>query len=211
MRVSDHPTQPIVPSVTEEIRRWPAGDPGTPIVEYQAPEVSSGVIVPGVIVPEAAAMSHASERFSTPPMVHPAITRRDVEDRPIPAAVPEVWEYSTSLTSPRLPFTASVIARPITTMSSRPRESSGMATAALVTGVVSLPLALVGVGAILGFIAMVLGTTALVRIGTSRNAVAGSTRHRGTGRAITSLVLGTGSIVVGAPILLVILAIAAIL
>ncbi|MDL9944907.1 hypothetical protein QSJ19_04765 [Gordonia sp. ABSL11-1] len=206
MRVSDHPTQPIVPSVTEEIRRWPAGDSGTPIVEYQAPEVSSGVIVP-----EAAAVSHASGRFSTPPMVHPAITRRDVEDRPIPAAVPEVWEYAIPYTSPRLPVTASVVAGPITTMSSRPRESSGMATAALVTGVVSLPLALIGVGAVLGFIAMVLAATALVRIGTSRNAVTGSTRHRGTGRAIASLVLGTGSIVVGAPILLVILAIAAIL
>lgn len=204
MRVSDHPTQPIVPSVTEEIRRWPAGDPGTPIVEYHASEVVSGTV--------AAAMTPESQRFSVQPSVPASITRRDIEDRPIPAAVPEIWEYTGPVTSPRLPpVAAPITAGSMPMISPRPRESSAMATAALVTSVVSLPLALVGVGAVLGLIAMIVGVTALVQIGVSRNAVVGSTRHRGTGRAITSLVLATGSIVVGAPILLVMLAIAAIL
>ncbi|WP_187587494.1 hypothetical protein [Gordonia sp. OPL2] len=211
--MSEHPTQPIVPSVTEEIRRWPAGDPGTPIVEYHASEVVSGAVVSGAVAPDAAVMTPQSQRFSVQPPVPASITRRDIEDRPIPAAVPEIWEYTGPVTSPRLPpVAAPITAGSMPMMSPRPRESSAMvATAALVTSVVSLPLALVGVGAVLGLIAMIVGVTALVQIGVSRNAVVGSTRHRGTGRAITSLVLATGSIVVGAPILLVILAIAAIL
>lgn len=80
---------------------------------------------------------------------------------------------------------------------------SGWATAALTVGLVAVPLSLVGVGAILGVLAVGLGVGGVVH--------AGGAAHRGKGRAVTGIILGAGSAVVGTPILLVMLGLLALL
>jgi hypothetical protein len=76
------------------------------------------------------------------------------------------------------------------TGAAQPEASSGMAIAALVTGILSIPLLLAfGLGAVLGIVAVVLGIIALRRAGRG----AGS----GRGMAIGGIVTGAISIVLG--------------
>jgi hypothetical protein len=66
------------------------------------------------------------------------------------------------------------------------------------------------VGAILGFIATTLGVIALVQIASGRRPTPEPNRYRGTGRAVAGTVAGIASMIIGAPILLVILMVLAI-
>ncbi|MGC4933557.1 DUF4190 domain-containing protein [Gordonia sp. DT30] len=90
-----------------------------------------------------------------------------------------------------------VIARPHTAGPvSYPRtRTTPAATASMVCGLAAVPLTVaLGLGGLLGVVAVVLG---LVSIRTIRR----EPGCRGTGQALTGVVLGTGSAVIGLPIL----------
>jgi hypothetical protein len=71
------------------------------------------------------------------------------------------------------------------------QPTSGMAVTALVLGIVSLPLACVGVGLITGIIALILGIIAMGKTGEPPYAM------KGKGMAIAGLVLGIASVLIG--------------
>lgn len=80
------------------------------------------------------------------------------------------------------------------------RPVAPAASLALTTGLISIPLTLVlGLGAILGLVAVVSGVIGVKQV---RRAPA---ERKGTGRAITGIMTGAGSMVVGGPILLLVL------
>ena len=84
-------------------------------------------------------------------------------------------------------------------------HTSGWANAALIGGLVSVPLVLLlGIGGVLGVLAVILGVVGVRQV--RREPLA-----RGNGRAITGIVLGTGSAVIGIPILALVLTIGALL
>ncbi|AZG48360.1 DUF4190 domain-containing protein [Gordonia insulae] len=196
MRVTDHPTQPIPPAVTDRILTWPppqdTGDFGA-VGSARLPEVTT----PAVSAPAA----------PEPAVALPAHTR--VVDGPLPP-LGEVWDLPTPGT-----------VRPLGPVPGHPstrRPTVAAATAGLVTSLVSLPLALIGIGAVVGLIGVVLGIVGLVQISSRKRMAAGQAgirqadvaRTRGTGRAVAAIIMGTASVVVGAPILLVILALMAV-
>ncbi|MGV9713841.1 DUF4190 domain-containing protein [Gordonia sp. NPDC003424] len=125
---------------------------------------------------------------------------RMVED-PIPEAG-DFWEL------------ANVDPLPMTAYEAAPREytarpvrsrASGASSAALAAGIAAVPLSIVGIGAVLGLVAIVLG------VGGIRQVARTPVQYHGNGRAITGIVLGTCSVVVGTPILLLFAGLAALL
>ncbi len=71
------------------------------------------------------------------------------------------------------------------------RPTSGLATTAMVLGIISLPLACLGIGIVTGIVALILGIMALGRTGDPPYA------QKGKGLAITGLTLGGTSILLG--------------
>ncbi|NKY64874.1 DUF4190 domain-containing protein [Gordonia rubripertincta] len=216
MRV-DIPTQPFPPAITERHERWPAvndlddnslrADPaGTPATPEPQPEHSAPAPSPR------------------------AVTRVETRVRPAPtdhAALPPVgdfWDLRNSAEqSPALAGTSGAPARlstrrPVPFISSRPfvpsRPSAALqplpyaapavrrtvtpaASLALTTGLIAIPMTLaLGLGAILGVVAIISGIVGVKQVNR-----APATR-KGTGRAVTGIVCGVGSVVVGGPILL---------
>ncbi|WHU48354.1 DUF4190 domain-containing protein [Gordonia sp. L191] len=79
------------------------------------------------------------------------------------------------------------------------------ATAAVVCGVASVPLTLaLGIGGVLGILAIISGVAAVRTIRRTPG-------MRGTGRAVASIVMGTGSALVGLPILALVLMVGSLL
>ncbi|ASR04556.1 DUF4190 domain-containing protein [Gordonia rubripertincta] len=209
MRV-DIPTQPFSPAVTERHERWPAvndlDDNSLPVTPDAAVEVTP-----------------PAER-STPASAPRPATRVETRPRPGPddhAALPPVGDFwglqnsveeSPAISSPSsapawpsgrrpLPFVGArptPIVRPLPyTPPAARRTVAPAASLALTTGLIAIPMTLVlGLGAILGMVAIVAGIVGIKQI--SRAPV----NRKGTGRAVTGIVCGVGSVVVGGPILL---------
>lgn len=192
MRV-DIPTQPFSPAITERHERWPAvndlDDNSLPTDPADAPAPSAP----------------RSERSAPVSPARP-VTRVETRVRPAPeehAALPPVgdfWDLENSapppvtFTNPRpgpvvrpLPYSPPVVHRTV----------APAASLALTTGVIAIPMTLVlGLGAILGMIAIISGIVAIKQVNRT------PATRKGTGRAVTGIVCGTGSVVVGGPILL---------
>ncbi len=116
------------------------------------------------------------------------------------APIPEVGDYIGPISEP---IPTAYLAPPTMETASAmgpfiaPQRSSGMSTAALVLALMSVPLLLLfGLGAIPGFAAIGLGIAGVRQV--SRNPQA----YRGSGRAVTGIIVGTGSVIIGAPFLL---------
>ncbi|WP_287015701.1 DUF4190 domain-containing protein [Gordonia sp. (in: high G+C Gram-positive bacteria)] len=201
MRETDHPTESIPPALTDRIARWPLEN-----IDTQLPETGESTIETLRDRPGATDESAAVPGSMWPPSAMnaswPLSASSSANDAPLPP-VADVW------------YPAPVMAtdsRHLNTngMNAPAQPSSRMATTALITSMISLPLALVGVGAILGFIATTLGVIALVQIASGRRPAPEPNRYRGTGRAVAGTVAGIASMIIGAPILLVILMVLAI-
>ncbi|MYR08768.1 hypothetical protein GTV32_21725 [Gordonia sp. SID5947] len=183
MRVTEHPTQPIDAPITDRHLRWPPSEDH----EQTAfePQSSAATRVDGPL-PRVGELWDLPAHTVDPTWSDPA--------------------WSAAAAHQHLPAhaTGTRFALP-PGHRQRKRPAPGTATAAVVASSVSLPLALLGIGAILGFVGVVLGIAAVVQIGS------GPERRQGTGRAVTAIVAGTASVIVGTPILLVILAVLAVI
>ncbi|MCZ0914453.1 DUF4190 domain-containing protein [Gordonia amicalis] len=208
MRV-DIPTQPFSPAITERHERWPAVN-----------DLDDNSL-PGASDPAVEAAPPAEHQ--TPGPSRPA-TRVETSARPAPtdhAALPPVgdfWDLQNSVDqNPALGFAASTPVRPSTRLpapilGSRPtptlrplpyppptvrRTVAPAASLALTTGLIAVPMTLVlGLGAILGMVAIVAGIVGMKQVNRA------PVTYKGTGRAVTGIVCGAGSAVVGGPILL---------
>lgn len=179
---TDQPTHPIAPTATDRHVRWPQHNDDAPIVE--AASIVEAAPVP-VIEPV------------TPITRFPLRGSRD--EGPLPA-VGEYWTAEYWTADDWTPGHVGTVDEPV-----RYPHTSGWATAALISGLVSVPLVLLlGIGGILGVLAVILGVVGVRQI--RRDPLA-----RGTGRAITGIVVGTGSAVIGIPILALVLTIGSLL
>lgn len=185
MRV-DNPTHEITPAVTDRHVRWPAVND----LDEPSQTVEPAPVRPATRV-ETRMRVIASEHAALPPvgdfwdLQNPD---RFVSSAVYPALAPQPFALP-----PR------AYAMPIPTG----RTVAPAASLALTTGLLSVPGILVfGLGALLGMIAVVSGAVALRQINR-----APTTRY-GTGRAVAGIITGTGSVLVGGPILLVVLLLA---
>ncbi|TSD97817.1 DUF4190 domain-containing protein [Gordonia rubripertincta] len=209
MRV-DIPTQPFSPAITERHERWPAvndlDDNSLPVAADAAVEATP-----------------PAER-STPGSAPRPATRVETRTRPRPgdhAALPPVgdfWGLQNSVEERPAPDSASSapawpsVRRPVPFIGSRQtpivrplpyappaarRAVAPAASLALTTGLIAIPMTLVlGLGAILGMVAIVSGIVGIKQVNRA------PVNRKGTGRAVTGIVCGVGSVVVGGPILL---------
>ena len=124
-------------------------------------------------------------------------TRDTSRDTPLP----EVGDYWDLAHAERVILTPTVIptVHPVPLASqvpARPRTSP-LTTASLVTALAAFPLIpVLGIGGVVGLLSMVLGAAGVRQI--HRH----PTRYRGSGRAVTGIVLGTIAAVIGIPIIL---------
>ncbi len=193
MRV-DIPTQPFSPAITERHERWPAVND---LDDNSLP-----------VAPDAAVEATPPAERSTPGSAPRPATRVETRTRPRPgdhAALPPVgdfWGLQNSVEqSPVLPFVTSrptSIVRPLPYSPPAVRRTvAPAASLALTTGLIAIPMTLVlGLGAILGLVAIVSGIVGIKQVNRA------PANRKGTGRAVTGIVCGVGSVVVGGPILL---------
>ncbi|MBM7277037.1 DUF4190 domain-containing protein [Gordonia rubripertincta] len=193
MRV-DIPAQPFSPAITERHERWPAVND---LDDNSLPALSDTAV-------EAAPPARHS---TSGPAPRPA-TRVETRLRPAPkdhAALPPVgdfWGLHNSVEQSRvLPFVTSrptPIVRPLPYAPPAARRAvAPAASLALTTGLIAIPMTLVlGLGAILGMVAIVSGIVGIKQVNRA------PVNRKGTGRAVTGIVCGVGSVVVGGPILL---------
>lgn len=214
MRVTEHPTQPIDAPVTDRHLRWP------PPEDADRPAAEDLSIADNPVTGEN--IGHVPAQIIAAPPVHAPLPRvGEIWDLPVhtvdPAWSDPAWTAAAS-TYPASVYPGSIY--PASTYSASPyspgygqqkRPAPATATAAVVASSASLPLALLGVGAVLGFLGVVLGIVAVVQIGSGPQIGSGQQRRQGTGRAVAAIVMGTASVVVGTPILLVILAVLAVI
>ncbi|GAC66287.1 hypothetical protein [Gordonia soli] len=196
MRATDHPTHPIEPPVTDRHRIWPTSLDTDPERLGPLPESRHATLI------DTSAPAWASEWADAP---------RPRTDGPLPA-VGDYWDLEHPDPLP-VPVAPTIRPHPsavaaygrspgVAVVRSRP---SGRASAALALSLVSLPLLLLfGLGAILGSIAVVLGISAVRQISRQPDV-------HGNGRAITGVVVGTGSAIVGTPFLVITLGLIALL
>ncbi|ATD73220.1 MULTISPECIES: DUF4190 domain-containing protein [Gordonia] len=209
MRIDDS-TQPFPPAVTDRHALWPAVNDLDDNVLPSLGDAYDPTPPPARESPVVAS-AHPSTRVTTGTRLHP-------EEY---AALPPVGDFwglqNAALQRPADNFTAGTSARPsvrrpvpVTSL----RESSAVslppyappaprrtvapaASLALTTGLLAVPMTLaLGLGAVLGMIAVVSGAVAIKQI--NREPAA----RKGKGRAITGIVCGAGSVAVGGPILL---------
>ena len=186
---TDQVTRPIVPAVTDRHVRWPevndlvdeSVEPGTPHPETPHPERPD----------------HETPDFENPLFEVPS-ARSDVMDGPLPP-IGDLWGRAELDPIPE--FRTSGVGPVV-----YPRgRTAPAATAAVVCGVASVPLTLaLGIGGVLGILAIILGVTAVRTIRRTPG-------MRGTGRAVASIVMGTGSALVGLPILALVLMVGSLL
>lgn len=125
---------------------------------------------------------------------------RAATDAPLPA-VGDLWDLGN-------PDPLPVIApgSPVAPVWARRRTSSPLTTAALCTALVSVPLVLVlGLGGLTGLLAIALGAGGIRQVNRQ------PAQLRGRGRAVAAIVLGAGSALIGLPILLFVLVVAAVI
>ncbi|MCR5979486.1 DUF4190 domain-containing protein [Gordonia jinghuaiqii] len=205
----DNPTHPFTPTVTDRHRRWPAvndlDDVGLPDV----PAAAVGIPAPAAPVTATPAMSSplkSSPEKSTPARLS---TRVETFQRRRPAdhaALPPVGDFWDLQNPDRLVVSPSAPFRPIPYAPPAPtrRRAPAAASVALISGLLSLPMTIaLGFGAALGMIAIISGAVAVRQINRSPGS------HRGKAAAVTGIVTGTGGVLIGGPILLLVLLIAA--
>lgn len=209
MRGTDHPTESIPPAVTDRIVRWPVDNDDPEPAEADAGGHPASRAWERNPLP--AVDAAVSEPCSVPGLGAPMPPVPMEIDGPLPPAA-DIWYPIPVATGNPIPHLSPVDRshRHLTRPDGDRTPSSTMATAALVTSMISLPLALVGVGAILGLIATVLGVIALIQISVGRRPAPLPNRYRGIGRAAAGTVAGVASVIIGAPILLVVLMVLAI-
>lgn len=209
---TDHPTHPFAPPVTQRHERWPLVNdlddtelprPAAPIGERQ-----DAAVVPAPDSPKPPTRLETGPR-PTPRTATRVETRAPAKEH---AALPPVGDFWDLENANRAPLgamasparrMAPVVPTPYLTRPVGGRTVAPAASLALTTGLISVPLTLaLGLGAILGLVAVVSGAVAAKQV---RRAPA---ERKGTGRAITGIVTGAGSMVVGGPILLLVLLLA---
>ncbi|PKZ63898.1 hypothetical protein CYJ73_19580 [Gordonia terrae] len=204
---TDQPTHPFAPPVTQRHARWPL------VNDLDDTELPAAAITPADTRIDARA----------PVSDSPTPTRIDTAARPVPrsatrvetrlparehAALPPVGDFWDLQHADRSPLVAMSTPVRVVTPSPAPyltrpvggRPVAPAASLALTTGLISIPLTLVlGLGAILGLVAVVSGVIGVKQVRRAR------AERKGTGRAITGIMTGAGSMVVGGPILLLVL------
>lgn len=207
---TDHPTHPFAPPVTRRHARWPLVND---LDDTQLPATLEPTEAPAAVAKTPAPVSPAPTRVDTsagptPRSATRAATRLPAREH---AALPPVGDFWDLAHADRTPLVATPA--PVRVIPSSPapyltrpvggRPVAPAASLALTTGLISIPLTLVlGLGAILGLVAVVSGAVAVKQV---RRAPAD---RKGTGRAITGIVTGAGSMVVGGPILFLVLLLA---
>lgn len=172
------PTHPIAPAVTDRHIRWPQSNEDDHAIADTPDRDDVGSPPP---VP-AAEISLAPSPF---------LSR--VDDAPLPP-VGDFWGVNAR--DHPIPVQVGSPVVPV----SYPRTSM-LANAAMIGGLASIPLVLLlGVGGILGILAVVAGAVSIHQLRRQPG-------RPGTARAITGIVAGTGSALVGVPILAVVLAV----
>ncbi|MFT4126206.1 MAG: DUF4190 domain-containing protein [Gordonia sp. (in: high G+C Gram-positive bacteria)] len=185
---TDEPTHPFPPSDTDRLLRWPSvtDSPG----QRASDGVTSGDLGSGNL---------ASPRPTPVNLVKPPELRRpDRDEGPLPE-VGDLWGLDHP--DPPLAFATPGISAPgIPTPLRYPRRTAApLVNPALVSGLLSIPLILfAGLGAILGLVAILLGVASLGQIRRQPG-------YDGTGRAVTAIITGAGSTLVGMPVLVILL------
>lgn len=204
---TDQPTHPFAPPVTQRHARWPLvndlDDTELPAVaESAGTRVDMDVAVP--------APPRPSTRVGYAAKSSPRIPTGNVGRLPARehAALPPVGDFWDLKNADRAPFAAMPLpartfparSAPYLTRPVGGRSVAPAASLALTTGLISIPLTLLlGLGAILGLVAVVAGAVGIRQV---RRAPA---ERKGTGRAIAGIVTGAGSVIVGGPILFLVL------
>ncbi|MGW0037988.1 DUF4190 domain-containing protein [Gordonia sp. NPDC003376] len=191
MTRTDHPTSPIAPAVTDQHLRWPTVNDDEPLPTADSVAADAATPTPSTPPPvecapvEVAAPTPNTGSFWLSP-------RARQNDSPLPA-VGDYWDLGRP---DPVPYT------PLQPVLPPMRRTAPVAQAAMISGLASVPLIpLAGLGGVVGALAAVLGLVGALQIGRRSD-------YRGTGRAITGIVLGTGSAIVGLPILFLVLLIA---
>ncbi|NDK89693.1 DUF4190 domain-containing protein [Gordonia desulfuricans] len=191
MTRTDHPTSPIAPAVTDQHLRWPTVNDDEPLPAPASTAFTSTGTPPAAPIP--AAPVPAAVEVATPATGSFWLSpRARQDDSPLPA-VGDYWDLGRP---DPVPYT------PLQPVLPPTRRTAPVAQAAMISGLASMPLIpLAGLGGLVGALAVVLGLVGAFQIGRRPD-------YRGTGRAITGIVLGTGSAIVGLPILFLVLLIA---
>ncbi|MCD2147466.1 DUF4190 domain-containing protein [Gordonia paraffinivorans] len=215
----DNSTQPFPPADTERYQRWPAVN--------DLDEVLAAEPVVGGTTP-------AARPGTRPQTVAPRPLRRPLSEQhaPLPP-VGDFWDVGATSRPEQLlpgqlrpeelrsaqPWPRTGAAAVFTSVPARrvwkpmpyvappsQRTVAPAASLALTCGLLSLPLTLaLGLGAILGTIAIVAGVVGIRQV---TNAPAST---KGTGRAVTGIICGVGGVMVGGPILAFVLLLAGLL
>lgn len=206
---TEHHTAPIEPAATDRYERWPQSN----VLESMSlPSIPDASSTPDALEaysgPDAASSGRGDNaprsRRNPVPIESLRVRTRDTSrDTPLP----EVGDYWDLAHAERVILTPTVIptVHPVPLASqvpARPRTSP-LTTASLVTALAAFPLIpVLGIGGVVGLLSMVLGAAGVRQI--HRH----PTRYRGSGRAVTGIVLGTIAAVIGIPIMLLVLVIA---
>lgn len=204
---TDQPTHPIRPAETDQYVRWPA---------VNDLDTNSDLDTNGVFDSAARSNGHqaavpvaarcAADPEYLPPAASPTATPAPAgwltghrDDGPLPA-IGDPWGHS-EVGAVRAAYTPAPVAAyypsaaSSVVVGSAYRRTAPLATAAVVSGCVSVPLVLLGgIGGVLGILAVLLGVVSIRQI--NRDPL-----YHGRVRAATGIVLGTGSAIIGLPIL----------
>ncbi len=200
----DNSTQPFPPAVTDRYERWPAVNdldetsrPADTPAPPAGPRARTRVESRGSLLSSRRA---PVEHAPLPPVGDFWDLENPGTDGLSPAARPVGGNTGVALAFPH------AVRRPAPTPHAPPtpyvpprtdRTVAPAASIALATGLVSIPLTLaLGLGAVLGMIAIVAGVVGIRKVNRSPAST------KGTGRAVTGIVCGAGSVLVGGPILL---------
>ncbi|MGV9827725.1 MULTISPECIES: DUF4190 domain-containing protein [unclassified Gordonia (in: high G+C Gram-positive bacteria)] len=180
---TDHPTHPIAAPVTDRHVRWPASNTLDPF-----PVADESAVTPPA--PSVAAPAAVSAAAPAP------WAARAREDAPLPE-VGDYWDLDAPIAyTPPAP--TRVVSRTVSVLP--PRRTAPASAVALILALTSVPLILMaGVGGVLGLLSIALGAVGI------RQARRDPVRYHGNGRAVVAIVLGTMSMMIGLPILMVVL------
>ncbi|WP_439029772.1 DUF4190 domain-containing protein [Gordonia terrae] len=200
---TENPTHPFAPPVTERHERWPlVNDLDDTALPEPPGRRRTAVLEAGL--PDEPPVRTTPPRSPVSSPVHNGTRLEARAPARVHGALPPVGDFWDLQNAGRI-VPAAPLPRPAAYLS-RPamrRTVTPAASLALTTGLISIPLTLaLGLGAILGLVAVVSGAVAIRQV---RSAPAD---RKGTGRAITGIVAGTGSMIVGGPILFLVLLLA---
>ncbi|MGW0455846.1 DUF4190 domain-containing protein [Gordonia sputi] len=205
---TEHHTAPIEPAITDRHERWPQSNvlesmslpslPDSPSSSH-TPDSHSGPVT------TAGRGDHAQRPQRNPvPMEGLRVRTRDTSrDTPLPE-VGDYWDLSHRENAILMPTVIPTV-HPVSLVGQVPAQprTSPLTTASLVTALAAFPLIpVLGIGGVAGLMSIALGAAGVRQI--HRH----PTRYRGSGRAVTGIILGTIAAVIGIPILLLVLVIA---